>query len=328
MNDLFEKIFRDALKQNASDIHIVLHTTCSIYFRSSGKRKSVQSLNIDTGNRLINQLKFLSNIDINYKLKPQTGHFYFQYETQEYNLRVSSIPGLHQESLVIRILDNHEPICFDDLFLIKPIQDYLLKLLDKRQGLFLVSGPTGSGKSTTLYTMIDKFLSLDSFHIITLEDPIEIEKPNCLQIQINEAMDINYHSTLKQILRHDPDIIVIGEIRDEITASLALSAALTGHLVFATIHASNCITTLQRLFNLNCDALDMQESLIGILNQTLLYENKLHKTIVIGELLTKLQIKQYLENRTVDYFDYQSCYQCLYDMNIITKKQKDNLEDE
>ncbi|WP_249030425.1 ATPase, T2SS/T4P/T4SS family [Tannockella kyphosi] len=326
MNDQFEKIFVSAIKQNASDIHITLDKECMIYYRIHGVREFVIKQQYEQGLRLINQLKFLSNIDVNYKLKPQTGHFVFLYKQINYNLRISSIPSLTMESLVIRILDNHPDLEFHSLFIIKPIQEYLEWLVTRKQGLFVISGPTGSGKSTTLYTIIDELIKQDNFHIITLEDPIEVNKKKCLQIQINESMDITYHDTLKQVLRHDPDVIVIGEVRDTKTAKLAVSAALTGHLVLATIHASSCITTIQRLFNLECEALDIQETLIGVLNQSLLHQNLIKKTIVIGELINKAQLLDYFNKESSDYFTYQNCYDYLYGLKVIDKVQKEWLE--
>ena len=268
MNELFTKIMHHALQKQASDIHILLKDNSSnISFRILGKLLLYQSFELEDGKKLMNYIRFKSNIDINHSKKPQTGHFNYLLNKHIYYIRVSSLPGKDVDSLVIRILNNHTTLSINQLSVIPNITDFLVAMTKNSAGLCIVSGATGSGKSTTLYTLLDTIYSKYQKNIVTLEDPIEIKKDYCLQIQLNEKMGITYEDSLKQILRHDPDVIMIGEMRDSITANLAITCALTGHLVLATIHASNCLTTIRRLLNLGVLAIDLEDVLIGIISQ-------------------------------------------------------------
>ena len=177
------------------------------------------------------------------------------------------LPGKDIDSIVVRILNNHRNLSLDELTVFKDVKDFLNQIVKLNAGLFIVSGATGSGKSTTLYTLLDTINKFEQKNIVTLEDPIEIKKSYCLQIQINDKLGITYNNSLKQILRHDPDVIMIGEIRDEQTARLAITCALTGHLVLTTIHSSNCLTTIRRLLNLGVLKIDVEDVLIGVMAQ-------------------------------------------------------------
>lgn len=302
MNELFTKIMHHALQKKATDIHIILKNDSScISFRILGKLLLHQSLSLEDGKRLINYIRFKSNIDINHLKKPQTGHFNYLLKNHMYYIRVSSLPGKDVDSLVIRILNNHDHLTINQLSVIPSVKQFLSDVIKKNAGLCIVSGATGSGKSTTLYTLLDAIYSTYQKNIVTLEDPIEIKKEYCLQIQLNEKMGITYENSLKQILRHDPDVIMIGEIRDDTTAKLAVTCALTGHLVLATIHASNCLTTIRRLLNLGVLSIDLEDVLIGVITQKMIYQKDSNKPLLLAECIGKNTILSYLNKEKISY---------------------------
>ncbi|MEG0366828.1 MAG: ATPase, T2SS/T4P/T4SS family [Coprobacillus sp.] len=301
MEEIFEKMIYRALTRKATDIHMILKEELMIKFRVFGNLIKYDHLDNDLGPKLMNYIKYKSMINMNYKLLPQTGDFTINISQKEYYLRISYLPTLDFESIVIRILNNHEPLTIDELTQLKDIKDYLYWLTQQSSGLFLISGATGSGKSTTLYTLLDEISQMENKNIITIEDPIEMHKEKCLQIELNEKLGITYHQTLRQILRHDPDVIMIGEIRDEDTAKIAVTCALTGHLVLTTIHASNAILSLKRLINLGIDKVDLSDLVIGAMSQRMKYDAKRKEVIVLSEVLTKKQVKEYLENNDVKY---------------------------
>lgn len=304
MDELFEKILYRATSKNVTDIHFYLKDELKISMRRYGILSQYDVIDKAKGSKLLNFIKYKSSINLNYRMLPQTGQFEYQINKKTFDLRISYLPSLDFESIVIRILNNHSKLSLDQITPLDEIKDYLSQLTKKRNGLFVVSGATGSGKSTTLYTLLDLFVKEGGLNIITIEDPIEMHKEGCLQIELNEKMGINYHDTLKQILRHDPDIILIGEIRDEITAKLCLTCALTGHLVLTTLHASNAVLSLKRLLNLSLSEIDLEDVLIGVLSQRLRYDRKNDKVIVLGELLNRRQIQKILLNEKCTYHSF------------------------
>lgn len=304
MDELFEKILYRAISQNVTDIHFYLKDKLTIAMRKYGYLTHYDTLSKEMGSKLMNFIKYKSYINLNYRLLPQTGQFVYNVNNNDYDLRVSYLPSMDFESIVIRILNNHSVLTIEQITPIKEIKDFLYQLVKKRNGLFVVSGATGSGKSTTLYTLLDLYIKEGGLNIITIEDPIEMHKDGCIQIELNEKAGINYHDTLRQILRHDPDIIMIGEIRDEVTAKLCLTCALTGHLVLTTLHASNAILTLKRLLNLSVSSTDLEDVLIGILSQRLKYDRKNEQVIVLGELLKRDQIQNVLHHKKYSYYNF------------------------
>lgn len=305
MNELFEKMIYRALNQNATDIHLLLKKDLKIQFRIFGELKKYEVMENERGYKLMNFIKYRSMIHTNYRLMPQTGNISINMNQKTYFLRVSYLPSLEFESIVIRILNNHELRSIEELTYQKEIQDYLYWLSLQNSGLFFISGATGSGKSTTLYTLLKQILSGARKNIITIEDPIEIHLDGCLQIELNEKIGITYHDTLKQILRHDPDVIMIGEIRDEKTAKIALTCALTGHLVLTTIHASNAPLSMKRLMNLGIHEADILDVVIGVISQRMKYDIQNKQAIVLSELMKKKDIEQYLKKHTCSYLSFQ-----------------------
>lgn len=328
MNELFTKIIHHALVKQATDIHILLKNSTSISFRVFGKLLPYQSYNFEDGKRLLNFIRFQSNIDLNHSLKPQTGHFNYLLKNHIYYIRVSSLPGKDVDSIVIRILNNHQSLTLEQLCVLPDVYTILKSITKKETGLFVISGATGSGKSTTLYTLLDTIYEKTKRNIVTLEDPIEIKKEYCLQIQLNEKMGITYEDSLKQILRHDPDVIMIGEIRDAITAKLAITCALTGHLVLSTIHASNCLTTIRRFLNLGVLAIDLEDVLLGVVSQKMLYHSNTNQPIILAECLNRKQSIEYLTKEKTAYRTFQENAKFLLENRYLCKEQVEVFLDE
>ena len=328
MNELFEKMIYRALNQNATDIHLLLKNNLNIQFRIFGELKKYEVMESEKGYKLMNFIKYRSMIHTNYRLMPQTGNITINMNQKTYFLRVSYLPSLEFESIVIRILNNHELRSIEELTYQKVIQDYLYWLSHQNSGLFFISGATGSGKSTTLYTLLKQILAGARKNIITIEDPIEIHLDGCLQIELNEKIGITYHDTLKQILRHDPDVIMIGEIRDEKTAKIALTCALTGHLVLTTIHASNAPLSMKRLMNLGVHEADILDVVIGVISQRMKYDIQNKQAIVLSELMKKKDIAQYLEKHTCSYLSFQKAALDLVDLGFNQELFKEELNNE
>lgn len=304
MDELFNKILFRAIARKATDIHFVLKDNLYIRFRQYGELKKYQTIELEQGSKLMNYIKYKSMINVNYKHLPQTGHFSYVTSKKNYDLRVSYLPTLEFESIVIRILNNHEILSIEELTYQEDVKEYLYWLTYQDAGLFLISGATGSGKSTTLYTLLQEIMKKQNKNIITIEDPIEMRIEGCLQIELNEKIGITYQDTLKQILRHDPDVIMIGEIRDETTAKIAITCALTGHLVLSTIHASNAPLSMKRLMNLGVSQVDIMDVMIGALSQRMKYDVQNKRAIVLSEFMNKQQIQIYLQDNQLTYFNF------------------------
>ncbi len=301
MKKLLEKIFYHAIEDHASDIHIELNEKLIIRFRIYGKIIHYRDYNQEDGLKIINYIKYKSHLNTNNKLLCSTGEFRSTINNKEYNFRVSLLPTKNIQSLVIRIMYDTLVYSLDELSPQRELIRFLKNIIFKRSGLFIISGVTGSGKSTTLYTLINELNKNHDLNIISLEDPIEMNIDKCLQIELNEDIGITYTTCLKQILRHDPDVIVIGEIRDEITAKIAIRCALTGHLVYATIHSSDAILTIQRLLNLNVDNFELKSVLIGVLSQKMIYDYQNKKSFVIGEFCNVSDIYSYIEHNVLTF---------------------------
>ncbi len=304
MEELFDKIFNRAIQKHTTDIHMILREKLIIHFRVLGELIDYDNIEYDCGSKLLNYLKYKASINTNYRLLPQTGQFILSYMNKDFYLRVSFLPSTDFESIVIRILNNHAPLTINQLIYISEISSFLHQIPYFSSGLILISGATGSGKSTTLYTIIDEIIRTQNKNIITIEDPIEIRKEKCIQIELNDKLGITYKDTLKQILRHDPDVIMIGEIRDSETAQIALTCALTGHLVLTTIHASNAFLALKRLENLGISKLDIEDVVIASLSQKIKYDYQNREVIILAELMKKKHIIQYSKSQSFQYHTF------------------------
>jgi general secretion pathway protein E len=273
----------DALSAGASDIHLENDAQgIVIKYRLDGVLNLIaQSPGREMAEQVISRIKVMAELDIAERRVPQDGRFKVQMRGREIDLRVSIMPGVFGEDAVLRILDRQqladelkgitlERLGFagDDLVLIR-------KLSREPYGMFLVTGPTGSGKTTTLYAAISE-INTGQDKIITIEDPVEYQLPGVLQIPVNEKKGLTFARGLRSILRHDPDKIMVGEIRDTETAQIAVQSALTGHLVFTTVHANNVFDVIGRFMHMGVDPYSFVSALNGILAQRLVRVNCTH----------------------------------------------------
>lgn len=269
-----QSLLETACNQHASDIHFYPtqnKSSVHIYFRILGKRIFYEQIDIKQYTSFLTYLKFSSNMDIGEVRKPQNGVIPFISKKKfTYSLRISTLPIVHSESMTIRILPQENVPALDELFLF-PYQANRIKSWTKnRTGLILITGPTGSGKSTLLYALLEHILRETSLQAITLEDPVERHLQHVLQVEINNRAGITYEQGLKAALRHDPDVLLVGEIRDDKTAEFCFSASLTGHLVMSTLHANNAVQTIERLIDLGINRIDIEQTLISIAAMELL----------------------------------------------------------
>lgn len=282
------QLLQKAIAFKASDIHIIPdEQQYEIYFRKYGRLVPIEAFPDEIGSRVITYLKFLSGLDISEKRKPQSGAFQKRLSELLYSFRVSTLPSVYnKESLVIRLLLQQSSIPIQQLSFNEEMVKPLLKLVENKQGLLLITGATGSGKTTTLYSLIHHCTKELLRHVISLEDPVERTQNHMLQIQVNERAGVTYSAGLKAILRHTPDVIFIGEIRDRETAQIAFEAALTGHLVLTSIHSKDSVNCLYRLYDLGISLEELRQGIIGIAAQTLVELNSTDERKAVFELLS------------------------------------------
>ncbi|MBD1261611.1 type II/IV secretion system protein [Maribacter polysiphoniae] len=250
-SDFLEKILVSAKNIGSSDIHFEPYEKrCRVRFRLDGKLIEQFNIPLEEYPTIVNKIKIKSDLDIAEKRLPQDGRITMKLGSGEFDIRVSSLPTLHGEKLVLRILSKDTgSIDLDSLgFTNKELFRYK-ESIRKPNGIVLISGPTGSGKTTTLYATL-KHLNNDNTNILTVEDPIEYTLEGINQVQLKEGIGLDFASTLRTFLRQDPDIIMVGEIRDVKTANMAIRAALTGHLVLSTIHTNSAWATISRLIDM------------------------------------------------------------------------------
>jgi general secretion pathway protein E len=274
---LVDSILYDALKMGASDIHFETQPAgLHVKYRIDGVLENVKRIDsAEMGHQAISRIKVLSELDISERRTPQDGRFKVRVERREIDFRVSIMPNLFGEDAVLRVLDRKhltgqfQTLSLDTLSFAQSAKDFIRQASHLPYGLLLVTGPTGSGKTTTLYAAISEInTGLDK--IITIEDPIEYQLKGVLQIPVNEKKGLTFARGLRSVLRHDPDKIMVGEIRDAETAQIAVQAALTGHQVFTTVHANNVFDVIGRFKNMNVDSYSLVSALTGIVAQRLL----------------------------------------------------------
>lgn len=250
-NDFLQKILITAKEINSSDIHFEpFEFKCRVRFRLDGKLKEQYIIPKEEYPVIVNKIKIQAGLDISEKRLPQDGRITVKHNNDEFDIRVSSLPTLRGEKIVLRILgkDNNN-VQLEDLGF-EPTELHLYKESIRRpNGIVLISGPTGSGKTTTLYATL-KLLNNQDTNILTIEDPIEYTLEGVNQVQLRENIGLDFSSTLRTFLRQDPDVIMVGEIRDVKTANMAIRAALTGHLVLSTIHTNSAWATVSRLIDM------------------------------------------------------------------------------
>jgi general secretion pathway protein E len=264
-------MFFQAIKKNASDIHIETHENKGVIrFRIDGVLFTQTTITKHVTQLVINRIKVISNLDISEKRIPQDGRTQIKIANHTTDIRVSILPTYFGEKVVMRILMESEQIpSLEELGFNKEIEAGFKELLTHSYGMILVTGPTGSGKSTTLHSFLQTIASPEK-NIITIEDPVEYKADNLNQVQVNTKVGLTFAKALRSILRQDPDIIMVGEIRDRETATIAIQSALTGHLMLSTLHTNNAAATITRLIDMGIEPFLISSSLIGILSQRLI----------------------------------------------------------
>ncbi|WP_196606982.1 GspE/PulE family protein [Pectinatus frisingensis] len=268
---LVDKIITDAILQKASDIHIEpQNKTLTIRFRIDGILINYAQLDLPLHPLIIARVKIISGMDTVEQRKPQDGSLSYEFSNKMINLRISVLPTILGEKMVLRLLNTSGKLFnIDELELSKYNKYSFENIYNHTSGLIISTGPVNSGKTTTLYAILNK-LNTPEKNIVTIEDPIECNLSGITQIQINEKTSLTFENGLRAVLRQDPDIILIGEIRDEITARIAIRAALTGHLVLTTLHTNDAVTAVLRLLDMGIEPYLLSATLIGCISQRLL----------------------------------------------------------
>lgn len=263
-------LFYQAIKRSASDIHIEAQEfKAQVRFRIDGALVRYTDLDIRAMGFVVSRIKVISNLDISEKRTTQDGRTQIKIAGKTLDIRVSILPTYYGERVVMRILMQSQDIpTLHELGFDKPLVRSFEDLLKHSHGIILVTGPTGSGKSTTLHAFLQQIARPDK-NIITVEDPVEYKADNISQVQVNSKVGLDFASGLRSILRQDPDVIMIGEIRDKETATIAIQSALTGHLVFSTLHTNNATASITRLVDMGIERFLISSAILGVLAQRL-----------------------------------------------------------
>ena len=267
---MLNALLTQAAKDGASDIHIEPYErSSSVRFRVDGSLREVVQPNRALHAALISRLKIMAELDIAEKRMPQDGRISLRIGGRAIDVRVSTLPSAHGERAVLRLLDKTESkFTLEGLGMSGDVLSRFEHLVRQPHGIVLVTGPTGSGKTTTLYAALSK-VDTQTTNVLTVEDPVEYELPGIGQTQVNAKIDLSFAKALRAILRQDPDVIMIGEIRDYETAQIAIQASLTGHLVLATVHTNDAPSSVTRMVDMGVEPFLLSSSLIGVLAQRL-----------------------------------------------------------
>ncbi len=266
LNDLLEK----ASSLDASDIHIEPGGgSVRVRYRVDGLLQPGITIHRSMQQQIISRIKILGEMDISEQRLPQDGRTFVKVGNREFDLRISTVPAIHGEKAVIRLLDRKKTaLPLEELGIREEDLNYYKSQIEKPQGLILVCGPTGCGKTTTLYSSLEK-INRDPLNIVTIEDPVEYQLPKINQIQVNFKTGLTFAKGLRAILRQDPDVIMVGEIRDNETAVIAIQAAMTGHLVFSTLHTNDAASSVMRLMDMGIEPYLISSTLKCVVSQRL-----------------------------------------------------------
>jgi general secretion pathway protein E len=267
---LINALLGEAIKEGASDIHIeTFESQLVVRFRVDGVLREILKPNRKMSTMLVSRIKVMARLDIAEKRVPQDGRIALRIGGRAVDVRVSTMPSSHGERVVLRLLDkNNARLNLEDLGMTRNNRDEFANLIRKPHGIILVTGPTGSGKSTTLYAGLTELNAKDR-NILTVEDPIEFDIPGIGQTQVNPKVDMTFARGLRAILRQDPDVVMVGEIRDLETAQIAVQASLTGHLVMSTLHTNTAAGAITRMEDMGIEPFLLSSSLLGVLSQRL-----------------------------------------------------------
>lgn len=267
---LINAMLGEAIKEGASDIHVeTFEKQLIIRFRIDGVLREILRPHRKMASMLVSRIKVMAKLDIAEKRIPQDGRITLKIAGRAVDVRVSTMPSSHGERVVLRLLDkNNVRLNLQDLGMTKHNRQHFTDLINKPHGIILVTGPTGSGKSTTLYAGLSEINSIDR-NILTVEDPIEFDLEGIGQTQVNPRVDMTFARGLRAILRQDPDVVMVGEIRDKETAQIAVQASLTGHLVLSTLHTNTAAGAITRLEDMGIEPFLLSSSLLAVLSQRL-----------------------------------------------------------
>ncbi|RXJ86841.1 GspE/PulE family protein [Arcobacter sp. CECT 8985] len=300
-------LFYQAIKKNASDIHIEMHEyKAEVRYRIDGVLTKHLELDKNIMALVISRIKVISNLDISEKRVPQDGRTQIKLAKENLDIRVSILPTFYGERVVMRILMQSENIvALKDLGFNAELTNNLENLARNAYGMILVTGPTGSGKSTTLHSLLRQIVSNEK-NIITIEDPVEYKSNDISQIQVNSKVGLTFETGLRSILRQDPDIIMLGEIRDSASAKMSIQAALTGHLLFSTLHTNRAPAAITRLIDMGVEKFLISSSLLAVLAQRLV-----RKLCTCKEIDTSLQsYKAFDINKNTTIYKAVGCNNC------------------
>jgi len=312
--NLVNLVIVEAIRARASDIHIEpFEKQLKVKYRVDGLLIEQESPPRHLQPAITSRIKIMSGMNIAERYAPQDGHITLRVEGRKVDIRVSTVPTLYGESIVMRILDKEAvKLDLETLGMGAPDRDSMQRLIDLPHGMVLVTGPTGSGKTTTLYAALMKLYD-PSLKIITIEDPVEYELPGVNQIPVNPKRGLSFAAGLRHILRQDPDVVMVGEIRDGETAELAVRAALTGHLIFSTLHTNNAVSAVGRLLDLGVEPFLLSSVLEGILAQRLsrrICEHCRAETLMKDEVVHRLADVELAMFRDRHAFTGRGCDKC------------------
>ena len=313
---LVSLIITNALETRASDIHIEpFENRLIVRYRIDGVLHEIESPPRKLASAVISRVKIMANLDIAERRLPQDGRIRLRAQGKEIDLRISTVPTMHGESVVMRILDKGGvALDFKRLGFEEETLKVFLDVLLEPHGILLVTGPTGSGKTTTLYTALDR-LNKPDVKILTVEDPVEYQMPGINQIQVKPQIDLTFANALRSIVRQDPDVIMIGEIRDLETAQIAVQSALTGHLVLSTVHTNDAPSTVNRLLDMGVEDYLLTSTVIGILAQRLvrtLCRDCNEPYTAVPELVEELGLRKFADGHEITLHQAKGCKQCAH----------------
>ncbi|MGL5540327.1 MAG: ATPase, T2SS/T4P/T4SS family [Erysipelotrichaceae bacterium] len=320
MEALFLELLTLALSHYASDIHFVVkdqHLKLSIR-----GLKGIILIDKEYPVGLLNYLKFIAHLELGQTHLPQNGNFQRLVDDKVMFFRLAVLKSLEQETAVLRILNQTE-LSLEHLSGDEEVLRCFRRWARLKSGLVLFSGPTGCGKTTTLNTILTYIATELKQKVITIEDPIEIHNPYFVQLQVQDKMAFTYANGIREVLRHDPDVIMIGEIRDEESARQTIRAALSGHLVFSTVHAHDCLQVIHRMKDLGVSTPDLQQTLVGVVSQRLFTRARRKERICLYELLTKEQLQRALAQLPLhdSFASLQTKAKVALDQGLITKSE-------
>ena len=281
-----DHLFRRAVAERASDIHLEpFRNALRVRMRIEGELQNVESPGYELAREITSRIKVLAKLNIAEQRVPQDGHLLWQQGGRNFDIRVSTLPTSFGESVVLRVLDRSGLRCdLPSLGMPPRMVDACTSVLALPHGLIVVAGPTGSGKTTTLYSALGTF-DASSTKILTAEDPVEFKTPGLVQVTVDDAIGLSFSRTVRAFLRQDPDVIMIGEVRDAETAQVAVQAALTGHLVLTSLHASSIEGAITRLLDLGVEPFLLSCSLAAVVSQRLVRPSGVGRRIPQFELL-------------------------------------------